>query len=423
MIRSIACASVLGIVVSLGALFAQEPIRQGKIVKIDAEKNLITIQPDSGDPLDCAINDETRIMGTNGRAVKERLKDSAVKVDVRVMFRVAKRDGTTAILDGLRLVDPDQRQVGPGDGAGRVVADTSGLVPLTELGSKKYQDVEGGLYPGGENSRPAEHEAAGVGLARRVQPLDSDGKPARDGKIGLLSIGMSNTSQEFTALQQLARGDRDLNPQLVLVNGAQGGMTAAAIQDPGDKARGTKFWRTVDERLRAAGVTPNQIQAVWLKQADAGPSSGFPKYARTLESELQSIAQVLHDRFPNLKLVYLSSRIYAGYASTRLNPEPYAYESAFAVKWLIERQLKGEPSLNFDQERGAVKAPWLGWGPYLWANGTAPRQDGLRYEERDFAQDGTHPSSGGQKKVAEQLLKFFKTDTTTRQWFLNRAAD
>jgi hypothetical protein len=423
MIRSIVCASVVGIVASFGAVFAQEPIRQGKIVKIDAEKNLITIKPDSGDPLDCEINDETRIMGTSGRPVKERLKDPTVKVDAQVMFRVARRDGTTAILDGLRLVDPDQPQVGSGDRAGRVVVDTSRLVPLTELGSSKYQDVEGGLYPGGENKRPAEHEAAGVGLSRRVQPLDSDGKPARNGKIGLLSIGMSNTSQEFTAFQQLARGDRDLNPRLVLVNGAQGGMTAAAIQDPDDKGRGTQYWRTVNERLRAAGLTPDQIQAVWLKQADAGPSSGFPKYARTLESELESIVQVLHDRLPNLKLVYLSSRIYAGYARTRLNPEPYAYESAFAVKWLIERQLKGEPSLNFDPERGAVKAPWLSWGPYLWANGTAPRQDGLRYDERDFAQDGTHPSAEGQKKVAEQMLKFFKTDTTTGQWFLNKAAD
>jgi len=421
MIRSIACASILGLVVSAGALVAQQAIRQGKIVKLDVEKNLLTIKSDTGDSLECMITDETRVMGIDGRPVKERLKDPALKVDGRVMFRVGKMDGTTAILDGLRLVDPDKPQ--SGDGARGVKADTSKLVPLNELGSGKYQDVEGGLYPQGESTRPARHEAAGIALANKVQPLDSEGKPGASGKIGLLSIGMSNTSQEFSAFLQLARGDRELNPRLVLVNGAQGGMTAAAIQNPDDNGRGTQFWRTVDERLRGAGVTREQIQAVWLKEADAGPSSGFPKYARTLESEMQTIVQVLHDRFANLKLIYLSSRIYAGFASTPLNPEPYAYESGFSVKWLIERQLKGEAALNFDPDQGTVRAPWLSWGPYLWANGATARKDGLRYEESDFAPDGTHPSPGGQKKVAEELLKFFKTDTTTKKWFVNPAKD
>ncbi len=63
------------------------------------------------------------------------------------------------------------------------------------------------------------------------------------------------------------------------------------------------------------------------------------------------------------------------------------------------------------------------WGPYLWANGTTPREDGLYYEVSDFAGDGTHPSPAGQQKVAQLMLKFFKTDTTTRPWFVaGRAA-
>jgi hypothetical protein len=64
-------------------------------------------------------------------------------------------------------------------------------------------------------------------------------------------------------------------------------------------------------------------------------------------------------RFPNLRLVYVSSRIYAGYASSDLNPELYSYQGAFAVKWLIEKQMGG--------------APWIAWGPYLWADGAIPR--------------------------------------------------
>jgi lysophospholipase L1-like esterase len=168
-------------------------------------------------------------------------------------------------------------------------------------------------------------------------------------------------------------------------------------------------------------VTGAQVQVVWIKQADPGPTQGFPKYAQTLQAELRQLVQLLHRRFPNLKLAYLSSRIYGGYARTRLNPEPYAYESGFAVKWLIEEQLKGDAALNYDPAKGTVKAPWLSWGPYLWANGTSKRADGLFYEEGDFAGDGTHPSARGQRKVADLLLTFFKSDATAKPWFVRGA--
>src|SRR5262249_9213977 len=160
----------------------------------------------------------------------------------------------------------------------------------------------------------------------------------------------------------------DLNSHLVLVNGAQGGMTAAMIQnlDGGRRGQRPGYWEEVDNILKRAGVTRAHVQAVWIKQADAGPSQGFPAYARTLQGELANIVRLLHTRFPNLKLAYLSSRTYGGYAKTRLNPEPYAFESGFSVKWLIEQQIKGEPSLNYNRARGEVKAPWLSWGPYLW---------------------------------------------------------
>jgi lysophospholipase L1-like esterase len=66
-----------------------------------------------------------------------------------------------------------------------------------------------------------------------------------------------------------------------------------------------------------------------------------------------------------------------------------------------------------------VQSPLLLWGPYLWADGTTPRKsDGLRYERTDLAADGVHPSQSGRKKVAEQLLGFFKTDPNARMWFV-----
>jgi hypothetical protein len=104
-----------------------------------------------------------------------------------------------------------------------------------------------------------------------------------------------------------------------------------------------------------------------------------------------------------------------------LNPEPYAYESNFAAKWLVERQIKGDPELNFDPSKGPAKSPWLSWGPYLWANGTTPRKDGFFYVEEDLREDDrTHESEQGQDKVGRELIKFFKADPTSRDWFMAR---
>ena len=105
-----------------------------------------------------------------------------------------------------------------------------------------------------------------------------------------------------------------------------------------------------------------------------------------------------------------------------LNPEPYAYESGFAVKWLIEaqiRQMQGGPidelagDLNYD-----TVAPWLAWGPYLWANGLQLRSDGLSWKPDDFIFAGPHPSRSGAHKVGTLLLSFFKISSHTACWFL-----
>jgi hypothetical protein len=407
MVRTFACALVVMMLVAAG-LLAQLDIREGKLKKVDAEKNTVIIRTADGKDHEFTVTDDTRLMDDAGKPVKERLKDRRYKEGVAVMFATAKKGDT--VLAGMRL----------GGGAQALPpekVDLSKFKPISELGQDEYKGFKGGLYPDGKNERPAAHEAAGVALARQVQPLDKDGKPARDGKIVLLSVGMSNTAQVFSTFKKLAEADEAKSPRVVVVNGAQGGMTAAAIQDPASKS-GKQYWMVTDHRLTEAGVTPAQVQVVWIKQADAGPTEGFPKYAQKLQGELEKIVQLLPKRFPNVKLVYLSSRTFAGWAKTRLNPEPYAYESGFSVKWLIEKQLKGDPDLNYDPKKGAVKAPWLSWGPYLWANGSTRRADGFFYEENDFVEgDRTHPSQAGQKKVARLLLQFFKNDTTTKQWF------
>src|SRR5262245_52981624 len=75
--------------------------------------------------------------------------------------------------------------------------ETTGLIPLTDMGKGTYQGEEGGLYPGGQNTVPAAHLKSGMGISQSIRPLDGEGRPALEGRIVLLSIGMSNTTQEF----------------------------------------------------------------------------------------------------------------------------------------------------------------------------------------------------------------------------------
>jgi len=157
---------------------------------------------------------------------------------------------------------------------------------------------------------------------------------------------------------------------------------------------------------------------VWIKEANAGPPNNFPIHAQDLAADLRAVVQLLRDRFPNLRLCYLSSRIYGGYSGGGLNPEPQAYEGAFSVKWLIEDQINGDADLNFDPDAGPVEAPWLAWGPYLWADGIVPRAaDGLTWVQSDMEADGVHPAPTGEQKVADLLSGFFGTDQTTLSWY------
>jgi len=286
-------------------------------------------------------------------------------------------------------------------------------VPLTEMGAKDaYKGEDGGLYGDGKNEPPAAHAAAAKAEAEKIQPVDGEGKPSKTGKVVLLSIGMSNTTQEFSRFLQLQGARRGDGSTLSIVDGAQGGQAAAQWNTP--EARP---WSEAERRLGAAGVTPQQVQIVWIKQAliRQGQFGAFPAHAKKLQEEMKKIVLIARAKYPNLRIAYLSSRIYAGYAKSELNPEPYAYEGAFSMRWLIQDQIKGDQELAFGTDG---KAPLLLWGPYLWGDGVnARKSDGLVWNESDFGRDGTHPSDSGRDKVAQMLQKFFKADPYVGKWF------
>ncbi|HEX7880285.1 MAG TPA: FlgD immunoglobulin-like domain containing protein, partial [Candidatus Eisenbacteria bacterium] len=178
------------------------------------------------------------------------------------------------------------------------------------------------------------------------------------------------------------------------------------------------YWTAMTNRLTAMGLTAAQVQVAWLKEAEAGPPNNFPSHAQALRDTLKKVVRNLHDKFPNLRLVYCSSRIYGGYASQGgLNPEPQAYESGYAVKWLIEDQVNGDPALNYGHYPGPIRAPLLLWGPYLWADGPTPRSDGLVWLPADLEADNVHPSASGEQKVAALLAAFFASDPTAASWW------
>jgi len=305
--------------------------------------------------------------------------------------------------------------------------ETTGLIPLTELGNKDYKKQTGGLYGNGKNRPPESHQLAAGEILAKIRPLDIKGKPSKAGKIVLISIGMSNTTQEFSTFKRLADNSPDKSPQVVIVDCAQGGMAAEQWAHPERKMKKKRRspWIVMNERITKAGISPVQVQVAWIKQAQPMPArlGEFPKHAQSLKDDLIIILNKLKQDFPNLQVAYLSSRIYAGYAVTSLNPEPYAYESAFAVRWLIHDQIRGDSGLNYDPAKGEIKSPFLLWGPYLWADGVKPRKiDNLTWTGNDFRRDGTHPSDLGCQKVAQLLLNFFKTDYNARSWFRKSAA-
>lgn len=318
-----------------------------------------------------------------------------------------------------------QNRAGQGRPAGQAEKETAGLIPITEMTKELYKEQTGGLYGEGRNTLPDFHQKAATKELAQIKPLDAQGKPSKTGRIVLISLGMSNTTQEFSLFKKLADADPNKFPYVVIVDCAQGGQAAGDWAYP--EKRSTKDrpspWVVMEQRLEKADVKDAQVQVVWLKQAQKSPAGlgEFPKHAKSLQNDTAEILRKLKKKFINLRIVYLSSRMYAGYATTALNPEPYAYESAFSVRWLIEEQIKGDPELNYDPAKGEVKSPLLLWGPYLWGDGIKPRKsDGLVWKREDLAGDGTHPSMSGRQKVAEMLLKFFKTDPNARAWFLKR---
>jgi hypothetical protein len=317
-------------------------------------------------------------------------------------------------------------------------------IPLTDMLARTYYGNAGGLYPGGINQPPTDHDSAARARRNTIKPLDVNGDESPFGKYVLLSIGMSNATQEWCSVRSgppcaawtfmgKAAADPTVNHYaLVIVNGAADGLDAPAWTSPTSPT----YDRIKVARLAPLGLSESQVQAAWIKLDDQKPSVSLgvkpdslhpvpadSADANVLLTNLGQVLRALRVRYPYLRIVFISSRTYGGYSTTDLNPEPYAYESGFSVKWLIESQINEMRGLPGNPRAGTLDytkraAPLILWGPYMWADGATPRSDGLAWQRTDFEEDGMHPSQTGEAKVADKLIDFFKNSPYTRCWFV-----
>lgn len=307
------------------------------------------------------------------------------------------------------------------------------LVPLNDLGTAPYRwGYYGGLYEDGSNVMAAEHLALGLAAASRIQPLDTDGRPSADGKIVFLAVGFGETARIMQSFLTVAANDvRVEHGKLVMLNAARDGADYRAWAEWPD-ATFSRYNAASVDTLAPAGVTPQQVQVAWVQSVNERsflPLGVASADAYRLKTFLSETVRELKKQYPNLRIAYLSSRVYGGYSAINLSPEPFAYENGYSHRWVITTQMEQErmavPEWHWDTRTGLLDdtrravAPWLAWGPYLWANGAMPREDGLAWLRGDFEADGETLSPSGAVKGAKLLFDFLLHEPTAKSWFLS----
>jgi len=297
------------------------------------------------------------------------------------------------------------------------------LTPLNDLGPAPYAyGYYGGLWDNGTNAIPADHAEAGLRQAALIEPLDRDGKPSPNGTIAFVAAGGNEAAAIANAFTGIMRSDPRVASNVVFLNAAAPVADATHWFDHRDP----NFDRVRDRVLTPATLTEKQVQVAWIEMQDDFPFTPLPiQYgdAYWLKSYTSAALRAMKYRWPNLRIAYLSSRTYGGYAVTARNPEPYAYESGLAMRWIVVGQtdevrnggyLWDSRIGDIDYEKGS--APWVTWGPYFWANGMTPRSDGLTWSREDYAEDGETLSEHGAAKAAGMLMSFLLAEPTA-QWF------
>ena len=146
-----------------------------------------------------------------------------------------------------------------------------------------------------------------------------------------------------------------------------------------------------------------QEKVTWFKQIDRSFSdTSFSGYLADSKTTLKIAMKIIMCKYPNVKLCYLSGRIY-GYTGTGLNPESYIYNTRWSGKTFIDVPVNGHRDLRHSGNKRQVSC--VAWSPYFWPYGASSRGDGLkRTVPDDYSSHGVHPSLTGRRKLAQKQL-------------------
>lgn len=289
-------------------------------------------------------------------------------------------------------------------------APNTGLTPFLDLQTGYYMGYQAGLYPGGTNILSGPHLKSGKTIAQGIKPLDGDGNVNYgDGAVLIVSFGPSVPGHIFNKFVQHIRDpsvNYNLNPCVDAVNLCIGGKD---ISYGTDDSTADDYWSDLVSNVEAIGYTAEQVQIGWMYFNAKGLTEEpvFPDNSILMKDLFVKFINKSKEYFPNLKIMYVSSRHWGGYADTTLTEyyslaEPASYQNSWTVKWLIEEQINNTNPLL--QYRGAnPKAPYLLWGPNFWCDGNIRRlYDDKRYVcELSFdLDDGYHLSDQQDSKDA-----------------------
>ncbi len=142
----------------------------------------------------------------------------------------------------------------------------------------------------------------------------------------------------------------------------------------GDPVPNSIFYKSLDHALKEQGITPRQVQIVWLSMPVSGKSwkTNLPPEARSFPADAEQsklawkeIVRAIYIRYPNVRIIYSSTKgtMYMSASATE-NPEfvggpiePFNHDAAWGVKWVIADQIKGAADLNYDPAGDRSKRP------------------------------------------------------------------
>jgi hypothetical protein len=323
-----------------------------------------------------------------------------------------------------------------------------------------------GLYRDWNYVMPQAHRTAGLARANAIATRTITGTPDPNGRVVFLMIGGTEVNEMLcteSANNPPPRAGNlpGCNPQGLLphinaavtegidrdhmtpVNGAYPDQFARHFTQDDDPfppipananipTRLGNYDRIRDNVLATYTTTPvgePQVQAMWIELANDGPVASLPDRhadAVQLMVRLGNVLRLARARYPNLQLALLSSRPYSGAPNARAPNEPYAYETGFAVKWLIDAQMAQiERGAIADTRAGDLNyttgaAPWIAWGPYLWGHSTGSQAVGIRWFDGDFdsAAATSFFSPRGEAKAELILARDFALSPFIKCWYM-----